>query len=374
METWGTGLDIMGFLKKVVNDYPAKTEIVVFCPWEFMALSENIRQSWPDPPDGTPISIERILKDVQHYRDQIDQLGSRIIMVDNFDNSTGRLDEWAAVYDIVLDEHYQWRTVFLQWDISYISSLYDTPYVYHDLQHTFICKNSKSHNHRCDLMDALAKFDLLQDNVWSWRLPTYEDRPEPWDFKYWTEVKQELPEEGPMANRDENMSGTEPAGYKNTLIDLVSESNDRAVFITEKTAKPLSTSKPFVIWGAPGTNLYLEKMGFQLYDELFDYSFDNIQDNADRASELARQLAELAKRFDTPQKRQAIMDQLWHKRMHNVRVLCNIGKTLTGMPDIVKHIDKNNMIETIFNNTEYHAGQLLARMESLTPPYSKTQE
>jgi hypothetical protein len=67
-----------------------------------------------------------------------------------------------------------------------------------------------------------------------------------------------------------------PLEYIQSYIDLVTESMVYdCVMLTEKTFKPISLKKPFILLSARNSHLFLKKMGYQLYDELFDYSFDD---------------------------------------------------------------------------------------------------
>ena len=62
--------------------------------------------------------------------------------------------------------------------------------------------------------------------------------------------------------------------YYQSNCDLVLESTIESLFITEKTWKPIVFQKPFLVWGGQGIHAKLKDLGFELYDELFDYSFD----------------------------------------------------------------------------------------------------
>lgn len=70
-----------------------------------------------------------------------------------------------------------------------------------------------------------------------------------------------------------------PKEYTDALIDIFCETNSyykdfKPPIITEKTWRPLVCGRLFLGFGAPGYNEFLQKLGFQLYDELFSYNFD----------------------------------------------------------------------------------------------------
>ena len=67
-----------------------------------------------------------------------------------------------------------------------------------------------------------------------------------------------------------------PMEYWESVIDLVGEPYTHyGASVTEKTFKPLFWQKPFLILGGQGVHTFLKSEGFELYDEIFDYSFDN---------------------------------------------------------------------------------------------------
>ena len=59
-------------------------------------------------------------------------------------------------------------------------------------------------------------------------------------------------------------------------FELVGESyTDKGCCVSEKLLKPLLYKKPFICMASRGYHTFLENQGFYLYDEIFDYSFDN---------------------------------------------------------------------------------------------------
>lgn len=71
--------------------------------------------------------------------------------------------------------------------------------------------------------------------------------------------------------------------YTKTLFEVVNETDANGfdgtqLFYSEKTFKPMINGMPFIIFGQQYANSHLKELGFKLYDELFDYSFDNEPD------------------------------------------------------------------------------------------------
>jgi hypothetical protein len=131
-----------------------------------------------------------------------------------------------------------------------------------EFENLFICLNNKSHTHRAILIDSLFKNDLFQYGKISWRqkdifLNSYI-------FEHWKETKMEI-------------NGHEEDFYFDSkcFLNLVSESNSKRLFFSEKTFKPILGEQVFLCYGFPNQNLYLKNYGFELYDEIFDYEFDS---------------------------------------------------------------------------------------------------
>ena len=81
--------------------------------------------------------------------------------------------------------------------------------------------------------------------------------------------------------------------YENfqTCCDVVLESYFVGpTFITEKTYKEFIFKRPFLLLGSAGINQSLKDLGFELYDEIFDYSFDSENDNFTRLKKFWNQI------------------------------------------------------------------------------------
>jgi hypothetical protein len=63
--------------------------------------------------------------------------------------------------------------------------------------------------------------------------------------------------------------------YYKSFAQLISESTSRAFFLSEKTATALLLGKPFLVASCMHYHKFLKNLGFELYEEIFDYSFDN---------------------------------------------------------------------------------------------------
>ncbi len=106
------------------------------------------------------------------------------------------------------------------------------------------------------------------------------------DDAYWSYVRRgrALPYEPstvPGAKRW-NTRHENPAWYNDTCFSLVLESvtswGDCVPFLTEKIFKPIRHLHPYMVVGAPGILQYVKSQGFETFDNLFDESYDRVQD------------------------------------------------------------------------------------------------
>jgi hypothetical protein len=91
--------------------------------------------------------------------------------------------------------------------------------------------------------------------------------------------------------------------YHQTLFHIVNETEvenykNTALFYSEKTYRPIYSMTPFIIYGQKGCNNYLEKLGYKLYHDWFDYSFDDIDDRIERFEAILKQVETLCLTID----------------------------------------------------------------------------
>lgn len=208
-----------------------------------------------------------------------------------------------------------------------INDLDELDYEYH-----FVYLNGKSHNWRSLLIDTVAKHDLLKYSAYSWH-SNYMGN-ESYDFKWYDGSKKIL---DPQYDTIKDQ-GWMPAEYYRSFFQLVPESTLKAKFLTEKTMVPLIVGKPFLIAGAVDIHRRLEDLGFKLYDELFDYSFDSIKDTEERYDAICEQvknitnmpLAECKKFHDT----------LQSKIIFNRERVIELAYDQKYIPDLVQEVIK----------------------------------
>ena len=217
----------------------------------------------------------------------------------------------------------------------------ETTNVIPDIQpRTYINLNRNPHKFRCMMMDKLAERGLLSYGYNTWMRPGfYKDV---WNFQHWEEKQLLLENEDRVpANATTDMNNdlttvfSPPPEYFAAGINLAAESTSDIMFYTEKTMKNFFFKKPFIILGAQNINTNLKYYGFEIFEELVDYSFDNCSKLEDRIEGIADNIERLSK-FPIYE-----IDQVLQKKLnHNYNRLMEIYYSKKFIPPVVEYYAK----------------------------------
>jgi hypothetical protein len=85
--------------------------------------------------------------------------------------------------------------------------------------------------------------------------------------------------------------------YEATDIEVVLETlfDDSRLHLTEKSLRPIAVAQPFILAGTHGSLEYLRSYGFKTFGDVWDESYDLVEDPAERLI----QIAELMKYIST---------------------------------------------------------------------------
>lgn len=150
-----------------------------------------------------------------------------------------------------------------------------------DFKYHFVSLNNRCHPWRCELLDLVAKYDLLKYGAVSWH-NSNDFGYQPYEFKYFDNQRRSLTDSYGI----DSSQYEPPEEYKYSFAQLVSETSTNIIEISEKTATPLILGKPFLVAGAKFNTQLQTKLGFELYTEIFDYSFDSCVGQTVRFSRL----------------------------------------------------------------------------------------
>ena len=208
-----------------------------------------------------------------------------------------------------------------------------------DFKFPFITLNNNPKTHRAMLMDQLARYDLIDKGAVSWRdmanslnniRHTFPEGVTDsmymgMIFEYWKPKRLFLDQE--HTYMDPHIL---PTQYKDSFFQIVTESFETEILFSEKTTAPLFFAKPFLILGTKDYNRRLTDLGFVLYDELFDYSFDSLDSMADIVEGIMQNTLRIVS-YDASTKKQKL-ESIKDKLLHNKQLAHSIATDLNRFP------------------------------------------
>jgi hypothetical protein len=195
------------------------------------------------------------------------------------------------------------------------------------------CLNRQPHKSRCLMIDYLAKYNLINEkSLITWNYPSnggYYKGSEKYRFKFWEEkiIKIDDPDNW------HTQYTSDVIDTNNSFIHIVGETPTSNIGFTEKTWKPILNGEIFVLYGVRHQHQQLLSYGFELFDEIFDYTFDAY--NYERAvPEIVKQIEKLINSdYDS------VYQSVKNKIRHNHSIAIDIIKNKKFIPNIIKNKD-----------------------------------
>jgi len=171
-----------------------------------------------------------------------------------------------------------WDTHWLGWSLMQLKHepWFKTYKPNTEFKYPFISLNNRSHIHRCVFIDELAKQNLIDKGIVTWIKHLNENRNYP--YQHFDNQVIKLDDDF----QTQLNSFIIPQEFHDSFFHVVTEATCVTPFLTEKTAIPLLLKKPFMIIGSQYYNQKLVELGFKLYDEIIDYSYDEVLDLHER--------------------------------------------------------------------------------------------
>lgn len=202
-------------------------------------------------------------------------------------------------------------------------------------KYPFISMNKAPKVHRAIMMDMLAKHHLIEDGVVIWR-----EKSQNYPYKYWEE-KILLCDQVDGFKYQEKL----PFEYALSCMQLVPETDENIFTLSEKTGMALFFNKPFLVAGCVNFHKILQSLGFKLYDELFDYAFDSVDDIHTRYDMIAKNFVRYSKL--SPYELKELHKSVFDKCVYNKRMAMHLATNSSLVPDIylklVEHQRQNNI-------------------------------
>ena len=211
------------------------------------------------------------------------------------------------------------------------------------IKYPYISMTKLPKPHRATMMDMLAKHDIIDKGVVIWRELTNN-----YQFEYWDQ--QIL-----LRDQVDGFKNQEilPLEYALSFMQIVPETDNTAFGISEKTAMPLFFNKPFLVAGSMNFHKKLQELGFKLYDELFDYSFDSEPDTKIRYDLIAQNVKRYTDK--SPIELKEIYDSVFEKCMYNKRVAMRLATNSNIVPKVWQDLVNHHLL----NDTPDYPADLL---------------
>lgn len=229
-----------------------------------------------------------------------------------------------------------WPTFFLTWSMAGARHFTYKQQKNQDYQCLFTCLNYAPRAHRLRLLDRLSKYNLLENNFYSWHGSCDNTTYKP---THWKCTKTQLD----IIDNERRGIDSWPKEMDLSVINLVTETYDNFMFVTEKTFRCFLYKKPFIILGSQGIHQKLEQWGFKLPRSIINYSFDTIRDPAERTEAMCIELRRLSK-IDYNK----LAKSLEHSSEHNFLHAIKLTKNKKIIPKIIKQ-------------DEYYGGKIIPR-------------
>jgi len=132
-----------------------------------------------------------------------------------------------------------------------------------------------------------------------------------------------------------------------TLWSVIVESSGMEDFLSEKIVSPLLAQRPFLYLSSPKTLKFLKSLGFDVFDDIIDISYDVEYDLVKRTQMFSEQVSKISN-LDSD----SLSDELTHRCEKNFKNVFNLVKTQNLSDDLSKCLDIIFNIERIPNKVK----------------------
>lgn len=300
-----------------IKTYKPKDHVIIWQPWEAIdvRLSVYIEHDYEKNPSNPPI--------VEEFQEVLVNQKIKCYLLVGCDYSkaynnikTNPIENFEVLF---------WPTAYFHFVYyGFINFYKKTPRELYDphkkIDKLYLNLNNKDKEHRSLLIDYLCKYDLFDYGVNTWNADDSE-----YPFKYF-KLKKIL-----IDNFDDPTKLQHQKYYSNNLlkinnlVDLITETYVKSpsghdyLFCTEKTPKFIFFGRPTLILGSLNQNRWMQKFGFQLYTEIFNYDFDDEKYDRSRVLGIIDNLIELKDKNYTE-----IRDKINNQIIGNMDVASNL--------------------------------------------------
>ena len=247
-----------------------------------------------------------------------------------------------------------WPTFLLNYTKKHLENSFDLLKINRNFENLFFSLNNQRRLHRAMFIDKVFENKLNDICRFSWN-KTEQITGDEFTFKFWNEQIVKFDDFIGDYNYNLKLNLTDELINSKSLINVVGETfYSDYYFITEKTYKNFILEQPFLVISSKGFHEKIKSLGFVLYEEIFDYSFDNFENLSDRVDGVIKNLQNLrGKNYNELYK--LIEDKLKYNKNKSIEISTNkqfVPKELIDLRekyiDIFKNYKFIDLIEDFF--------------------------
>ena len=259
-----------------------------------------------------------------------DRIWSRLVEV--IERRGKKIDVVTGAHKVLSGEPVSPNIQVHHWDTHFIAyTIYDWKPILNDntYLYPYVYMNNMAHTWRCHLMDLVSKRNLLKHGAVSWHNAICN-----YDWKYFKPIELKLTDSFDKNKLTLDNIFTVPIEYGQSFAQLISETSISSIFMTEKTVIPLLAGKPFLVATTPGYHAFLQRLGFELYTEIFDYSFDVELDQEKRFEMVLDNFTEICSLplLELPKYYKKIENKIKYNQQHAMSLEHNQPKIIQDLP------------------------------------------
>ena len=284
----------------------------------------------------TEWEIQSLTKDIVDKFKQ-NNIDLQVMYCSNYDSYYEKL---LPELGLTTDNVTFWGTYWLNWSLEnlrWVDEFRNPALDTEKFKYPFISLNNRSHIHRCVFIDELAKHNLIDKGIVTWVKHLNENPKYPYQH---FDNRQLLLDDDFKTKLDSFLI---PKEYNQSLFHVVVEATHKCAFLSEKTATPIFLKKPFFVLSAPGFHKHLVNLGFKLYDEIIDYSFDEIDDLHIRTEKFVSNIPKLLNL-----NLKETYELLRPKLEYNYNRAIEITKDVTYIPKLIQERYYDNKLRNTF--------------------------
>jgi len=228
---------------------------------------------------------------------------------------------------------------------EYKKKYYNNDLSYRKYKFPFASFNGKIRPHRSLFIDKLAETNMIDKGFVTYHgmrkeMNYTKEIDVEYNFFKYNMIEENnlayfMDETQTIASADINESFTE------SFLHIPCETNFEEFTLTEKTILPILFKYPFLTVGSRDFHKHLQDLGFQLYDEIFDYDFDKDNDLRNRIDGVVNNIKYIYKNFTKVYEMQGKIES---KLQHNYDRCIDIIKDKKNYPaEIVANLNHESL-------------------------------